>query len=319
MAEFFHHRILVDPLVTVVNSGENELWPGLVYTSLTAEGRPAHVLISLNWSLEIHLPHIVDNIERARTRFPNISFTILACTEEEERLARSRGIDTFLCNQNCFLDERLIYPEPNVPKLYDAVFNSRLVPFKRPELAAQTKRLAVITGSYELDKSYAAKTLAAMADLAYCNYSPVSGVLRYLNLEQVRRILVQSWCGLALSAEEGAMYAAGEYLLAGLPVVTTPSRGGRDLFFHPDYVTTVEPSPEAVAQAVQDFKARKLDPVVIRNRTIALFREHRRRLIARLSEIARSDLFPLADGALWLPQFKHQMRTRLKINLPVGD
>ena len=115
------------------------------------------------------------------------------------------------------------------------------------------------------------------------------------------------------------MFASAEYLLAGLPVVTTRSRGGRDQFFHPDYVTTVEDTPEAVAAAVLDFKERKLDPFVIRNRTIALFREHRRRLVARLSEIAQTDLFPLADQALWLPQFKHQMRTRLKADIEIEE
>ena len=319
MGEFFYHRILAEPLVTLVNSGDNELWPGVVYTGLVAEGRPANVLISPSWYLEKHLAHVLDCIERARVRFPNIRFTILACTDEEEKLARSRALDAFLCNHNCFLDERLIYPEPNIPKIYDAVLNSRLVPLKRPELAARTSRLAVITAGYELEKDYVTSTLAAMHDLAYCNVSQVSGVLRYLNLEQVRRILVQSRCGLALSAEEGAMFASGEYLLAGLPVVTTPSRGGRDVFFHPDYVTTVETTPEAVAQAVMEFKTRELDPVMIRNRTIALFREHRRRLVGHLSRIAQSDLSRLADAAMWLPQFRHQMRTRLKISLPLGD
>jgi glycosyltransferase involved in cell wall biosynthesis len=319
MTEFFYHRILVDPLVSTVASSKGELWSGIVYTSLVAEGRPAHVLISLYWYLEQHLHRIAADIDRARIRFPNIRCTILASTEEEEKLARERGIDSFLCSHNCFLDERLIYPEPNVPKLYDAVYNARLVPEKRPELAARTTRLAMITAGASVDLSYAAKVITAMHDLAYSNYRPSSGVLHLLDVEQVRRILVQSHCGLALSTEEGAMYASGEYLLAGLPVVTTASRGGRDLFFHPDYVTTVEDNPEAVAQAAQDLKARRLDPVVIRNRTIALFRAHRRRLVARLSEIAGSDLFPLADDAMWLPQFKHQMRTRLKVNLPADD
>ena len=313
MAEFFFHRLLVDPLVTVVTSGEDELWPGVIYTGLLAEGRPAHVLISLNWSLEKHLPHIVAYIDRGRKQFPKIKFTILASAEEEVTVARSRDIDCFLCNHNCFLDERSIYPEPNAPKIYDAVYNARIIPAKRFELAAQTPRLAIITGGHELDKNYAATVLASLRDLAFCNYRPASGVVHYMNVEQVRRILVQSWCGLALSAIEGAMYASGEYLLAGLPVVTTPSRGGRDLFFHPDYVTTVEEKPEAIAAAVLDFKERRLDPIVIRNRTIALFREHRRRLVARLCEILQSDLFPLADEFMWLPMFKHQMRTRLKM------
>ena len=68
-----------------------------------------------------------------------------------------------------------------------------------------------------------------MHDLAYSNYRPSSGVLHLLDVEQVRRILVQSHCGLALSTEEGAMYASGEYLLAGLPVVTTALGGALEI------------------------------------------------------------------------------------------
>src|ERR1700684_2740261 len=113
MAEFSFHRILVDPLVTVLTSGKDDLWPGVVYTSLIAEGRPAHVLISLNWYLAKHLHRIVDVMDRARIRFPNIQFTILASAKEEEELARSRGTGTLFCNHNCFLDERLLYPDPN--------------------------------------------------------------------------------------------------------------------------------------------------------------------------------------------------------------
>jgi glycosyltransferase involved in cell wall biosynthesis len=319
MAEFFFHRLLADPLVTVVGSGKTELWPGIVYTMLVGGGRTAHIMISPQFYLEKHLPHVVDVIARARTKFSDIRFTILANTKEEEALARAAGIDAFLCNQNCFLDERLIYPEPIAQKIYDAVYNARLVPFKRHELAAETARLAIITGGFELDKSYAAKTLTEMSDLAYCNYNPTSGAQRQLTVEQVRRILVQSCCGLALSAREGAMWASSEYLLAGLPVVTTRSLGGRDVFFHPDYVTTVEDQPGAIATAVLDLKRRKLEPFVIRNRTIALFRDHRRRMVVRLCEIAQNDLFPLADASMWIPQFKHQLRSRLKVNLGTAD
>src|SRR6185312_16044052 len=50
-------------------------------------------------------------------------------------------------------------------------------------------------------------------------------------------------------------------------VVTTPSQGGRDAFFHPDYVETVESEPTAVAAGVQRILARGLDPQMIRART----------------------------------------------------
>ena len=40
-----------------------------------------------------------------------------------------------------------------------------------------------------------------------------------------------SQVGLCLSKSEGAMFASIEYLLCGLPIVSTKSVGGRDIFF----------------------------------------------------------------------------------------
>ena len=163
MAEFFHHRLWADPLVCVVCSGRDELWPGVVYSSLVAAGRPARIMIIPFQPLESHLPRITEVIERAGVRFPKFQFTISRSDADDERLGRSRGIDTFVCNLNSFLDERLVYPEPNVPKLYDAVYNGRIVPSKRHHLAVQVSRLAIITGGYEVDAGFAAAMLGQCA------------------------------------------------------------------------------------------------------------------------------------------------------------
>jgi glycosyltransferase involved in cell wall biosynthesis len=315
MAEFDFHRLLVHPMVAVVGSGEGEIAPGIAYAARLANGERGYVLINPHWEITAHLPIIMHAVERAAHDFPNLAFEVLAASPEDERLVRDRGLAALTCNHNAFLDERQIYPEVNVAKIYDAVHNARIVPFKRHELAAKTRRLAIITGGHELEPAYANSILAGMHDLAYCNYTPGMRVFRPLSVERVRRILTQSCCGLALSAVEGSMYASAEYLLAGLPVVTTPSRGGRDVFFDSDYVTTVAESPDAVAEAVADLKARAIDPVMIRKRTLARMREHRWRLVKRLSELSGHDLFPLADQSMWLPQFRHQQRVRLKVDL----
>lgn len=55
--------------------------------------------------------------------------------------------------------------------------------------------------------------------------------VHYFSIDKINEIYGQSRCGLILSAEEGACFAAMEYLLCGLPVVTTPNIGGRDEFF----------------------------------------------------------------------------------------
>jgi glycosyltransferase involved in cell wall biosynthesis len=81
------------------------------------------------------------------------------------------------------------------------------------------------------------------------------------------------------------MFASIEYLLCGLPVVTTRSIGGRDVFFDPAYVEWVEDDPEAVAQGVRNLIARAPEPEFIRARTLARMEEHRQRLRTFLKEV----------------------------------
>ena len=54
-----------------------------------------------------------------------------------------------------------------------------------------------------------------------------------MNDEEVNNFLNQCKVGIILSEVEGANYASIQYLLAGLPVVSTKSKGGRDVFFDP--------------------------------------------------------------------------------------
>jgi hypothetical protein len=81
--------------------------------------------------------------------------------------------------------------------------------------------------------------------------------------------------GLCLSAGEGNMHAAVEYLVAGLPVVSTPSSGGRDAFFHPDHTTIAAPKPDEIARAVREFCRRPPDPQEIRGKVMAIVNSYR--------------------------------------------
>ena len=81
--------------------------------------------------------------------------------------------------------------------------------------------------------------------------------------------------GLILSEKEGACFASMEYLLCGLPVVSTPSIGGRDVFWDDRFVIVCDPTPEAVAGAVQEIKRRNIDPQLVRAATLEKVEEHR--------------------------------------------
>ena len=81
------------------------------------------------------------------------------------------------------------------------------------------------------------------------------------------------------------MYASIQYLLAGLPVVSTPSVGGRDLFFGSDTALIVEPTVAAVRAGVAEMVRRQLPPTHIRQRALARVDEHRRTFIARVQRV----------------------------------
>ena len=63
--------------------------------------------------------------------------------------------------------------------------------------------------------------------------------------------------GGVFSEEEGACWASSEYLLCGLPVVSTHSRGGRDVWYSGHNSLIVEPT-QARARRVCCMVAGKL-------------------------------------------------------------
>jgi glycosyltransferase involved in cell wall biosynthesis len=91
---------------------------------------------------------------------------------------------------------------------------------------------------------------------------------------------------LCLSAEEGGMKAAIQYLLCGLPVVSTVNRGGRDEFFHPDFADTVAADPKAIADAVTEFAASPPDPASVRAAAVATIDKHRGNFVQKVNKIS---------------------------------
>lgn len=116
-------------------------------------------------------------------------------------------------------------------------------------------------------------------------------------VEEIVRLYNQCRVGLCLSGMEGAMFASMEYLLCGLPIVTTRSVGGRDAFFDPEYVITVEDTPEAVSAGVKEMCARAPDPARIRAQTLEKTAMHRGWLRNLLREEVTEIELPWAPGS----------------------
>ncbi len=148
-----------------------------------------------------------------------------------------------------------IYKPLDEPKHYDAIYVAQLQRFKRHWLAKDIDRLMMV--------SYGGDLPTFCPELAHAEYNK-----EFIPRPELAKKINQAYAGLCLSAEEGAMYASLEYLLCGIPVVSTPSKGGRDEFFNDENSIIVPPQADAVAQAVQRWKKSPPNPHTIREQTL---------------------------------------------------
>jgi len=184
---------------------------------------------------------------------------------EEVLFAREAGMSrSFFCNHNCWLDPNL-FTHQATPKQYDLVLNTRPESWKRPDLAAAVPRLAIIKGHHFRKHDF----------FELESLQPALINKERLTPDQVVSILNASYCGGIFSQIEGACYSSSEYLLCGLPVISTTSQGGRDIWYDQfNSVILAENTAAAVLDAVEHIKRRTEQgyfvPQTIRNRHISL-------------------------------------------------
>jgi glycosyltransferase involved in cell wall biosynthesis len=233
------------------------------------------------WSLEVphHLLEAVFTYRAFQKRHPNIRIIIAANTEREHVRLERRGVEAILANHNMFVDENVFKPMPHVMPMYDAIYNANFSAFKRRELSAEIAACAHIGYVSDPDrKENSAELLAeAKAQLPHHDFlNPVSPTgARRISSREVNSALAKAKVGLCLSEAEGAMTSSMEYMLAGLPVVSTPSLGGRSRYFHPRTSIIAEPNPRAIREAVEAMKARNIPRNAVRAITLRMVQKDR--------------------------------------------
>ncbi|WP_298067677.1 glycosyltransferase [uncultured Mailhella sp.] len=275
-----------------------------------------HITITLTWTIlqNNRLELLANEYFKYKRKYPNIIVTILANEPKELDALRSKNIRSCLCSHNAFLDEHLYTINSEKQKKYDAVINSRMSPYKRIELARDIKNSCLIT--YFLDPSdqdYARTIVPYVTEdgrgvcknMNFPQYQ--NGQWKWLSREDVNDIYAQSRCGVILSPYEGACFASAEYLLCGLPVVTTASIGGRDEFFDKDYVIYTDPDPKSVAEAVDKALALTISPEEIRNRTIEKMHAMRSNYCDMLNNIAKEEGMDINFHEKWGDFFINKM------------
>jgi glycosyltransferase involved in cell wall biosynthesis len=287
------HVFSHDPLVLYVPVGGRRPLSPLASLGRRLASRPATFLLMPSWTLE--RPGTVDQIGRDLSwfaaRFPQHEIIFLCNTDEERRLIAAVGGTAIFSNHNLMISENVFRPLNDVPVEYDAVYNGRISHIKRHYLAFEIEKLVHVTYSIgELPPAGARRflqRLQAQSPLHRIANPIVDGLPGHLTADQVNRVYNQAAVGLCLSPTEGAMYSSMEYLMAGLPIVSTPSVGGRDVYFDPDFCTIVEPEPTAVRRAVERLRDRAIPREEIRGRTLEKVQAQRAELTDFLSALLR--------------------------------
>ena len=252
-------------------------------------GRPLYLLCCHGGIEENLLAGSLELSARCAQAFPDIQFHHLCNEEKSVEVWRDQGLQAIHCNHNAFTDERVFRPLAGAqPRPYRAVYDARLIQLKRHWLAAEVEDLALIYYVVPTvdDMDYVQKVQRELAE-AHC-FNLDQGQYRLLGSQQLNESLQQCSVGLCLSEAEGNMCAAGQYLLSGLGIVTTPSRGGRDCFWDAYSALEVKASPQAVREGVIEMLARQLDPWEIHHSSLRKMQVHRQRVFDLVESIWRA-------------------------------
>jgi len=274
---------------------------------------PVFFLLGLWWVYdeEHDVRPIVEAYRDWQPRYPNHVLTVLCNTQEQVVMFSRAGISCVLCPQNMFVDENLFRPDPTQVRRFDAIYNAGITPFKRHMLSRDVPSLALLYGNWHTktdeDRRYIETVRQGLPQALFINDAVGKGKYVSLDPAQCAHWYNQARVGLCLSEVEGAMYVSMEYLMCGLPVVSTPSRGGRDHFFDAEVALIVEPDARAVAAGVAEMIGRKLSPMAIRQRTLAKVEAERRKFLGLLQVIFASVNVPFPGDSIWRSFFVHKL------------
>lgn len=224
------------------------------------------------------------------------NFFFLFNSELEKKNLEAFGFQGAIINQNAWLDEDLVMKPQDVPKEYDAVYVARRSPFKRHMLASKVPNLALVAGINHGNAEVEVPPHRYIND-------------RQLTADEVCLMINKGRCGLILSEIEGACFASSEYLLCGVPVVSTPSFGGRDVWYNEYNSIISEPNEDAIAAAVEELVRWPRNPERIRQMHIEKAAHYRNKFIAILEEIfKRFGVSDIDAGTYFKDNFFHKLR-----------
>ena len=256
-----------DPLVIL----GTPVWQIIPYLP---KGTKSHIQVVLPWYrgnprglvkiLYLHYKHTL--------KYKNIDLFWTTNTQAEEFRFRLLGLKALFLSQNAFCSD-FIFKPLSLEKEWDAIYVASLSPYKRIELLKGIDGLRIIARNPDNGQEYL-KSLGVTATLNE----------GWVKRKELCSIINQSYAGLAISKVEGAMYAATEYLLCGIPVISTPSKGGRDVWFTKNNHILVEPDPKSIKNAIEQVKRGDFSQELIAQETREKMRGFREKYLNLLKQ-----------------------------------
>lgn len=294
-------------------------FPFIEALSLALGATPALLLVGNYWSIlsrwknDYYFAAFWEDYRLHRRRYPQHRIVLLANDATEEQFLRAFDMGAVLFQQNGFMHPYDI-PEAK-DKEFDAIYIGRIERFKRIELARNLSSCCVIFAS--ANREYYDEIKSQISHLMFVNGDPMVHATEDFFLSKtplLSRGGVGDWCarsrtGLCLSAEEGAMWGSGEYMVWGLPIVSTRSIGGRDEYFDDRYCLICDDNPESVAATVQEAIARQIDPGMIRSSFLA-------KVMARRTGLLQ---FIISQTAQWPGSLESFVRDWMNVGTPFLD
>jgi glycosyltransferase involved in cell wall biosynthesis len=298
---WFDARVVsVDPLVTFSSSTQDffGIAEHHAYFGELFETRKAVHFISPTWFVDRKLATAMANgIAKLEKVLPGHRFVVLSGDLLQQYHLTQQGIPAIAAGSPIFLDERMFrVREPQVPGLgmFDAVYNARLMWYKRHHLACATASLLLIHGNNFGPEAaeQARQVRQAVSHAVSANDLLYPGIKTEIPLADIAALLAHARCGLALSGVEGTMKVSAEYLLCGLPVVSTPSDGGRARYYCFPFTKIVDADPGAVSDAVAQMAGQRMDRNAIRMEFARLLAFDRHNFLIGVNDCIRAMVGP---------------------------
>jgi len=289
-----------EPLIIHTTENINDIQ---IFSEIIGKDRKAFFLVSFWWTL-FDGPNTIQQIIKSyrfhQDKYNHHRILFLLNNLDESREFKKNAIPCKFIHQNALIDSNIFKPNL-IAKKFDVIYNARIDSMKRHYLLKDCQKIGLISAyvmNIDSSKQEYLDELKKNIPHAFMINSNQSTTIenfqfemgfKYLTSKQVNVALNQSKVGVILSAKEGACYASIEYLLSGIPVVSTKNIGGRDYFLDKRFCRIVSSNPKAIKNAVDELISLDISPNFIREETIKKMNHHLYKLKKLLRNILKMD------------------------------